>query len=353
MRADTSLGEFLPRLNAILSARQEIEAMAHRFLGRTSPVAIALAAIALCGSVSFPAFGQAPATKEEKKEIPKPEDISLDTTDGVVLKCTYYGSLKEKLAVPVILVHGWGGSRKEYDKLALGLQAAGHAVIVPDLRGHGGSIARKVPGLQAAQPINFAKMKPAEYGLAAQYDLEAVKQFLMSENNAGKLNIEMLCVVGAEYGAITAVNWAVQDWSWPQLPNMKQGQDVKALVLISPESQFKTLKMQQLNQFPQVAQLSMLLIAGKKDNNKAAQEVQRLEKLLERFHYKYVFDAKDDDKTKAEKAKKRDLFTYLPDTILQGTKLLTDDSLRLLPAIATFIDLRLVQRADSYPWAER
>jgi len=313
-----------------------------------------LAAFVAIWSVALPVFGQVPAAgKDEKKEIPKPEDITLDTSDGVILKCTYYGSLNEKNAVPVILVHGWGGSRKDYDKLALGLQAAGHAVIVPDLRGHGGSIARKLNGAQAAQPIAFNALKPGEIPAMATIDLEAVKQYLMKENNAGKLNIEMLCIVGSEFGALISVNWAVQDWSWQQLPNIKQGQDVKALVLISPETQFKALKMQNLSQFPAVAQLSMLMIAGKKNNHKAAQEVKRLENTLERFHYKYSIEPKDDEKIRAEKEKKRDFFTYLPDTTLQGTKLLSDDSLQLLAAVNTFIQRRLVNNRDLYAWTSR
>lgn len=330
--------------------------MFRSWLGQLAAPWLTLAALAVACSVPLPAWGQAPAPKEEKKEIPKPEDITIETADGVLLKCTYYGSLLEKQAVPVILVHGWGGSRKDFDRVALGLQAAGHAVIVPDLRGHGGSINRKIAGVEATQPVDHKKFKTNDMQIFAQVDLEAVKQHLMKENNSGKLNIELLCVVGSEFGAICAVNWAIQDWSWPQLPNMKQGQDVKALVLISPETQFKGYKMQNLTQVPVVASLSMLLIAGKKDNHPAAAEVRRMEKNLERFHYKYVIEPKDDDKIRAEKNKKRDLFTYLPDTSLQGKDLLTDDSLRslrILAAIDTFLRMRLVDRADNYPWATR
>src|SRR5262249_49570056 len=74
-----------------------------------------------------------------------------------------------------------------------------------------------------------------------QYDLEACKSFLMEKNNARQLNIDKLCVVGAEMGTAPAINWADRDWSWPVLTTGKQGQDVKAVILLSPTWSFKGL----------------------------------------------------------------------------------------------------------------
>ena len=65
--------------------------------------------------------------------------------------------------------------------------------------------------------------------------MEAVRGFLVGKNDAGELNLNKLCLVGVGMGATVAVNWAAQDWDAPPLLVGKQGQDVKALVLVSPQ----------------------------------------------------------------------------------------------------------------------
>ena len=70
--------------------------------------------------------------------------------------------------------------------------------------------------------------------------MKAVKDFLWERNNAGELNIDKLCVVGAEMGASVALNFALadaldQDSNRVLRPDYKLGRFVKALVLISPE----------------------------------------------------------------------------------------------------------------------
>ena len=75
-------------------------------------------------------------------------------------------------------------------------------------------------------------------------DLEKAKGFLKTENNDGYLNLNALVVVGVGEGSVLGSLWAMRDWSFPSLGSVKQGQDVKALVLISPEKQIKGLPLE-------------------------------------------------------------------------------------------------------------
>src|SRR5206468_10266058 len=65
-------------------------------------------------------------------------------------------------------------------------------------------------------------------------DIDVCKEFLRKENNQEKLNIDKLCIVGAGLGGPLAMNWAIVDWAWPVLAGVRQGQDIKAIAMLSP-----------------------------------------------------------------------------------------------------------------------
>ena len=118
---------------------------------------------------------QNPNAKKKKVEIPKPENVILETADGVRLKCTNFAPPKveggeARPVVPFILLHDWEGDRKQLTNYASFLQAAGHAAIVPDLRGHGESV--QVTGVK--KPIDYKKFRKAE-AMSAQKDIERCK----------------------------------------------------------------------------------------------------------------------------------------------------------------------------------
>jgi pimeloyl-ACP methyl ester carboxylesterase len=280
-----------------------------------------------------------------EKKIPAPEDIELETSDGLQMQATFYGSNQGKNAVPVIMLHAWKGSRADFAGLALDLQARGCAVIVPDLRGHGKSttIKRGTDTLTIEQPT----MRRGDIEAIVTQDLEAVKTFLMERNNAGELNIEKLCVVGNEMGAMLAVNWAVYDWHWAQLPTVKQGQDVKALVLISPPMNFQGINIaSSLNQPLLQTGLSVLIIAGKK-NSKAMEDAKHVNSSLIKLRGKPPTDPK-------EAADRQDLFFDAIDGIsLQGANILNDNTIlaHLDAVVGQFIELRLVNK--KFPWTNR
>ncbi len=300
-----------------------------------------------CGITVFPqaAFAeQAAAADSEADKLPDPEDVTLETDDGVTIEATYYGSLQGKNAVPIILLHGYKGDRRDFDELALYLQNLGHAVIAPDLRGHGDSTRL----VRNGSTINLDSSRLRKDDIQAMSglggDVECVKRFLMRKNNAGELNIEKLCVIGADMGATVALYWAGRDWSLPLLPGRKQGQDVKALVLISPQWSFKGIPISvPLNLRPIERELSMMMIVGTGDSTSLS-GAKRIHNTLKKYRTAPPADPK-------EAKDKQDLFFTTPDTILSGAKMLSEKSLNLNSKIATFIDWRLVRK--KFAWTDR
>jgi pimeloyl-ACP methyl ester carboxylesterase len=292
--------------------------------------------------------GDEPAAKGgDSEEPPKPVAVQLETRDGLQMEATYYASFKSKDAgkevVPIVMLHGWKGSSADMAGLALSMQALGHAVIVPDLRGHGKSTRTRNEG----KPIDQALMKKADFDAMVMQDMEAVNKFLMEKNNAAELNIEKLCVVGADMGAVVAMNWAVLDWSWPPLSTGKQGKDVKALVLISPPLNFRGVSTAAALANPTIKTgLAVLIIVGA-EKGKSHDDAQRINKLLAAVRPKPPTDPEEFRKNPP------DLFFDELKTTLQGAKILEDRKLSadVSGDIAQFIDLRLAGKR--FPWAKR
>jgi pimeloyl-ACP methyl ester carboxylesterase len=272
---------------------------------------------------------------------PPPLNVTLTTHDGVSLAATYYGSLVGKEAVPVIMLHQYKGSRADFKDLALALQAKGCAVLVPDLRGHGQSTRQAIQG-GGDREISAALLKPQDFSAMVE-DLEACKSFLMEKNNAGELNINKLCLVGAEMGAVLAVNWAAWDWHWPRLTTGKQGQDVKALVLISPTWTFRGANIGGIvNNRDVVGQWSWLIVAGDQDST-AASDAKRLDTQLSK-----LLPTPTDPNVAAEKQ----AVFYMPvATSLQSAKLIAAKKDSITAEIAKFIDRRLVKQGTA--WTDR
>jgi len=329
---------------------------------------LALAAAIWLLGVCFSVAGAPEKADSKKEKLPEAKDTVLLTNDGLKLATTYYPVTKEKGrdAVPVVLLHAHKGSRKDYAELAVSLQKLGHAVLVPDLRGHGDST--ELRGRAGA--LTAEDLSRADYGRMVTGDMEALKDFLRQENNDGKLNIEKLCVVGAEMGASVALTWTQFDWSRPPVGVCKLGQDVKALVLISPEWSTPGLPLKPVlttsnARFPLTdpllisaakkgavtfknayeldlrREVSVLIVAGKGDS-RAVRDAQRLDSMLKRYH---------PDLPPKEAEKKQDLYYGTLETKLQGTKMLGVGGLGLEELIATFIQRRLV--AQGFPWQHR
>jgi hypothetical protein len=139
------------------------------------------------------------------------------------------------------------------------------------------------------------------------------------------------------------MRWAAADWSAVRLPAFKQGQDVKALVLLSPTQAFKGVTMREALGHPAIRKLvSVMLVTGIEDT-KGTGEAKRIFKSLEGQRPKVP---------EADRLEKQDLFLIQPETSLEGTKLL-GAGLPVPGNIARFIELRLVNKEAEFGWTER
>lgn len=306
---------------------------------RTRGLLLAMVAATVLGGIS-PALGQ--NKKDAKIE-------SLTTKDGVELKVTYYASTEGKNATPVVLLPDLKDSRSVVESLALRLQTpdkklgdkhSSFAVLAVDLRGHGDSTKQLVNGER--RTVDAAKLTREDVVAMVQYDMEAVRKFLVDRNDEGQLNINRLSIVGAGLGASVAVNWAAVDWSAPPLAVGKQGQDVKALVLLSPLWKNKGLTMQNALRHAGVRQeIAFCMLYGDKDRQTTA-DVKRIEKQLERYHPAPKNPSPDDP---------HDLVALGAPTGLQGTKLLKEGGREAEATIIKFL-VDHVQSKD-FEWTER
>ncbi|SFI86575.1 alpha/beta hydrolase [Planctomicrobium piriforme] len=173
----------------------------------------------------------------------------LRAADGYPIHVTYYPFKESKEnagataqnAPVVILLHGAGENRLLWDKSSgprdqdpfpILLQKRGYAVVSVDLRKHGESVVNN-----GDDPLH-----PNDYQAMVGGDLVAVKDFLFVEHQAQRLNVQKLGIVAVGLSAPIAASFAEYDWSrepYDDAPvaenRTPRGQDVKALILISPD----------------------------------------------------------------------------------------------------------------------
>lgn len=294
-------------------------------------------------------WGVVPAVSAPVQDAPEVKRFDLETSDGVSLATWYYEPPQdaEPLAT-VILVHDFEGSHKTVEPLALALQEAGCAVAVPDLRGHGASKTQE--GRDADLEIrqlrkNELELMAAGAGgrlreqSAVRGDLETVHAFLASRGMAGGSAEAPLVVIGCGAGATVAALWTAADWAWPPLASGPQGQQVKALVLVSPVWAAKGLSLQPaLGTDAIKREVPMMVLTGTEDRDGI-----RLFDQLKRQRPREWFDQRADAEfTKAKEVEKpgdATLFLVQLDTTLAGEKLAAEAD--AAPRIKTFLELVL------------
>lgn len=216
---------------------------------------------------------------------------TVKSEDGMGIRFTYYPAMKEKGTpqdAPVaILLHGAGGSRIVWDKGSAPtggksfpetLQDAGFAVLTVDLRKHGESVPTG----------GDAKIFPTDYQAMALGDLVAIKAFLKDEHQKKALNMGKIGIVAADMSCPVAAAFAEYDWKAtpyddaPVLANRTpRGQDVRALVFLSPDSTAGRLKTTASVNFLRAKEFNIAFfgIAGATD----AQDKGQTKKLYELF----------------------------------------------------------------------
>ena len=211
-----------------------------RFRREARSLSIGLAVLTALCVLPAAADGQA------KKTVPvkKIENRVLTTPDGWQIHITYFKSLVGKEAPVLLLLHQRGGNRLVWNRFAKAMQSIGYAVVTVDMRKHGQS-----KGFAAGSPAKKKSKKgagpndlrPIDYRNMVQFDLETVKAFLLSEHNQGHLNVRKLGIVAPGMSAPIAVAFTAIDWAkkpYDDAPTLAartpRGQDVRALVLISP-----------------------------------------------------------------------------------------------------------------------
>jgi pimeloyl-ACP methyl ester carboxylesterase len=301
-------------------------------------------------TVVLAALGSAAAAQQPMAKAPPPVEVTLPTKDGVQLRATYYPSSAGQQAVPVVMLHDFNETRAVFDPLARALQnppqpagpgapeIASRAVLAVDLRGHGGSKQAVRPTGERTE-LESNRLQQRDFFDMVDLDMEAVRRFLVEENDAGRLNLNSLGLVGSGMGANVAILWAAKDWATPPLPVRKQGQDVKALVLLSPRWNFRGLMLREPMRFPPIQRELSVLLAYGADDRAVADDCENLIEIFSKHHPEPAADRVEELK---------DFYVYAPKTNLQGTKLLTSQAFDLGPKIFKFIESRLGRQAFPY-----
>ena len=279
-----------------------------------------------------PPAGAADAGK--KKEKPPMQPLDLVTADGVQIRAYYFPSTVGKEAIPVIVVHEFESQAGAYAGLVRKLSDLGCAVIVPDLRGHGAS---RPQATTEKSKVDLSKMTKVDVLATITGDLEAVKKFLVLENNAERLNLNALAMVGIGEGAVIAGQWAMRDLNFPSTGTIKQGQDVKAMVLVSPRRSHKGVSLEDALNDPLLATLPFLIVVGNESPHLG--DAERLVKKLETA------------KKRITRGEPVGLTLSPVKSSLTGKQLVSDVP-DTVTKIAAFLD-QLVKNAPRIPWVER
>lgn len=312
----------------------------------TMTIRLRMFAASMVGIVAGSLLAEA-ALAQRRSNSDEPLKVEQTTKDGVSLEMKYFPSSEGKDAVPVIMLHDERETSAVFSKLAERLHAPGKrdthksfAVLTIDLRGHGGSVTQTY-GNRTRQ-IEASRLNSRDVQAMVGFDMEAARKFLVTENDAGKLNLNRLSIIGTGLGAMVGINWAARDWAAPPLARIKQGQDVKAMVLVSPRWKKSGLSLQLPLKQPGIqSQVATMILYGG-GNRRVARDAERFYDQLERHHK---------DLQPPTKSSLPMIFKSGPDTELQGTEWLKMAGPKAEDLIIRFLTQYAAEK--EYEWSKR
>src|SRR5208283_5138082 len=122
----------------------------------------------------------APSAAMAQESRPQPHVLELKTSDGTLLKATYFAAAKP--GPGVLLLHQSNRTRQSWDDLAGQLAAAGINVLAIDMRGHGDS----------GGPTSNRRTNAGDVDIAFQYLVSQpeVKRDVIGVAGAGWLGVD-------------------------------------------------------------------------------------------------------------------------------------------------------------------
>lgn len=239
------------------------------------------------GAAPVRAAKEKPDDAEALKDLLKGSSAKeIETFDGVYLALHYWSPKDAGKDTPaVVLMHERGRNQRDWFPTAKQLADEGFAVVTFDFRGHGESnnvnpelyrtprevletarqkAIRNRTGLRVPVPRdpdlrpdnprrgsadridhNEAFRNGTEFALFAIKDIEAIKRFLIEENNSGRLNVRRLGIVTVGVSVPVTLKWA-EDLEFSKGGKTgwtRQGADLSALVCVSPTWNHKGFKL--------------------------------------------------------------------------------------------------------------
>lgn len=159
----------------------------------------------------------APAALVQPADV-KASVVTITTSDRLELKADYWAQDEDERAPAALLIHDAGADRKSLTDLAERLHRSGFAVLVPDLRGHGESIAKPEDA--------FAKLEDeeaqAKLWAFATRDIDAAARWMRAQKSIHAANLN---IVGVGAGTALAVRHGAGD------------ENTRSLTLIAPREE--------------------------------------------------------------------------------------------------------------------